>query len=73
MRSGLVYLSFDRSVYYIRGVWLVFTISELNANSVDPEQTLRSAAYDLGLHFMPMPLLWDSRLNRQTIHMKYQS
>ena len=73
MRSGLFYLSFDRSISYIRGVWLVFTISEFNANSVDPEQTLRSAASDLGLHYIPMSLLWDSRLNRQTIHMKYQS
>ena len=73
MRSGLFYLSYDRSISYIRGVWLLFTISELNANSVDPEQTLRSVASDLVLHYMPMSLLWDSRLNRQTIHMKYRS
>ena len=34
----------------------------LNANSVDPDQTPRSAASDLGLHCLPMSLLWDARL-----------
>ena len=56
----------DRSIYYIRSAWfLVFCfvdISELNANSVDPDQTPHSAASDLGLHSLPMPLLWDTRL-----------
>ena len=28
----------------------------LNANSVDPDQTPRSAAFDLGLHCLPMSL-----------------
>ena len=37
-------------------------ISELNANSVDPDQTLRSAASDLGLYCLPRSLLWDLRL-----------
>ena len=37
-------------------------ISELNANSVDPDQTLHSAASDLGLHCLPASLLWDARL-----------
>ena len=32
-----------------------------NANSVDPYQTPRSAASDLGLHRLPMSLLWDAR------------
>ena len=27
------------------------------------DSSSRSAASDLGLHFWPMPLLWDSRLN----------
>ena len=36
--------------------------SELNANSVDPDQTPCSAASDLGLHFLPMSLLFDARL-----------
>ena len=36
-------------------------ISELNANSVDPDQMLHSAASDLGLHCLPVSLLWDTR------------
>ena len=36
--------------------------SELNANSVDPNQTPRSVAADLGLHCLPMSLLWDAGL-----------
>ena len=32
-------------------------ISELNANNADPDQTPRSAASDLGLHFLLMSLL----------------
>ena len=53
---------------YISVVWLVFIIvmfveiSELNANSVDPDQTLRSAASDLDQHCLPMSLLWDAKL-----------
>ena len=35
-------------------------ISELNANRVDSDQTPRSAASDLGLHCLPVPLLWDA-------------
>ena len=55
MPSGLFYHnSLDRSISYIRGVWLGFfllllsyfiDISELNANSVDPDQTPRSALF----------------------------
>ena len=37
-------------------------ISELNANCVDPDQTRRSAASDLGLHYLSMSLLWDAGL-----------
>ena len=37
-------------------------ISELNANSIDPDQTPRSAAYsDLVLHCLPVSLLWDAK------------
>ena len=32
-----------------------------NANSVDPDQTPRSAASDLGLHCLPVSLLWEGR------------
>ena len=31
------------------------------ANSVDPDQMPHSAASDLGLHCLPMSLLWDAR------------
>ena len=33
----------------------------INANSVDPDQTQRSAASDLGLHCLQMSHLWDAR------------
>ena len=57
MPSGLFYLeSLDRSISNKRGVWLVFIITlfieipVFNANSIDPDQTPRCAASDLGLH-----------------------
>ena len=31
-------------------------------NRVDPDQTPRSVASDLGLHCLPISLLWDARL-----------
>ena len=71
MPSGFFYFnSLDSFISYIRSVWLVFItvmfffleISELNANSVDPDQTPSSAASDLGLHCLPVSLLWDARL-----------
>ena len=36
-------------------------MSVINANSVDPYQTLYSAASDLGLHCLPMSNIWDAR------------
>ena len=60
--------SLGRSLSYIRGVWLVLLlscyveVSELNANSIDPDQRPRSVASDLGLHCLPMSLLLDARL-----------
>ena len=33
-----------------------------NANSIDPNQTPHSMASDLGLHCLPMLLLWDVKL-----------
>ena len=36
-------------------------ISVLNAKSVDPDQTPPSAASDLGLHCLPLSLLWGAR------------
>ena len=37
-------------------------IPVFDANSVDPDQTPRSAASDPGLHCLPTSLLWDDRL-----------
>ena len=37
-------------------------IPVFNANSVDPDQTLHSAASDLGLHCLPITLFRGSRL-----------
>ena len=62
MPSGFFYFnSLDWFISYIRGVWLVFLllscfveISELNANSVDPDQTPRPVASDLGLQCLPV-------------------
>ena len=42
-------------------------ILELNANSVDPDQTPRSAASDLGLRCLPMSLLQDTRHKRMNV------
>ena len=36
-------------------------IKKDNTNSIDPNQTLRSFASDLGLHCLPMSLLWRDR------------
>ena len=37
-------------------------MAKLFANSGDPDQMLHSAASDLGLHCLPVTLLWVSRL-----------
>ena len=64
MASGLCYLnSLDRSFSnrWVSGHFLLlpgFTeIPVFKANRVDPDQTPRSAASDLGLHCLPMSLL----------------
>ena len=36
-------------------------IPDFNANTVDPDQTPRSAASDQGLNCLLMSLLWDAR------------
>ena len=63
MPSGFFYLySFNWSIFTIGDIWLVLLlqcfreIPVLNANSVVPDQTPRSAASDLGLHCLPMSL-----------------
>ena len=69
MPSGLFYLnSLDRFISHIGGVWLLFIMtmflenSEPYATCVVPDPTPHSAAFDLGLHCLPMSLLWDARL-----------
>ena len=39
----------------------IIEILVLNANSVDLDQMPRSVASDLGLHYLPISLLWDAR------------
>ena len=62
MPSGLYLNSLNTFISYIRSVWLVLSlsrfveISEFN-ESVDPDQTPRSAASDLGIHGLPVSLL----------------
>ena len=66
MPSGLFYLSPGTNSFPTERVsgWFLLSpgfieILIFNANSVDPDQTLRSAASDLSLHCLPMSLLWD--------------
>ena len=40
---------------------LLIEIPAFCANSIDPDQTPRSLASDLGLHCLPMFFLWDAR------------
>ena len=46
-------------------------IPVFSANTVDPDQTPRSAASDLGLHCLPMSLLWDTRHKWVNTESKY--
>ena len=69
MPSGFFYFnSFDRFISYQRDVWLFLLlpcfveIPAFNANDVDPDQTPRSATFDLDLYCLPISLLWDARL-----------
>ena len=68
MPSGFFYFNYlDKFISYIRGVCFLLLscfieISELNSNSVDPDQMPCSAMFDLGQHCLPMSLLWDARL-----------
>ena len=68
MPNGFYYLqSLDRPISSIRDVWLFLLlpcfieIPVFNVNSVDPDQMPHYAASDLGLHCLPMSLLWDAR------------
>ena len=56
--------SLDLSITYITVVRLVIEMAVFNKNSVDPDQTPRCAVSDLGLHSLPIFLLWNSSLKR---------
>ena len=59
MSSGHFYFSsLDRYISNRRGDWIPFSyhIPVFNANRVDPDQTPRSAASDLGIPCLPMCL-----------------
>ena len=67
--NGLFYYnSLNRPISILRvvrlflGELLILEIPVLNANSVDPDQMLHSAASDLGLHCLQRSHLWDARL-----------
>ena len=57
--SGLFHpCQLDKSISKFRAVWCTFSIFILNrislqANSVDPDQTPHSVAFDQGLHCLP--------------------
>ena len=59
---SLLRLSLNRSISSRMGVWLLLILTcfiknhVFNANCVDPDQTPRSAAPDLGLLFAKVPL-----------------
>ena len=68
MPTGLFYLrSLDSSISNIRLSNLFSSLPNFieiplfNANRVDPDQTPRSAASDLGLHCSPISFLWKTR------------
>ena len=66
MPSRLLYHTpLDWSISNRTDVWLVFTITMvckenigLNVKKVNPDQTPQNAASDMGIHFLPMSLLW---------------
>ena len=67
MPSGLFHINLlDQSISSRRDVWLFILllpyfirISPVNLNSIYIDQTLRPAASDLGIHCLPMSLLWN--------------
>ena len=62
-------ITLEQSIFNEQNICLVFIITMFymilvfNANSVDSDQMLYSAGSDLGLHYLPMSLLWDARHN----------
>ena len=80
MPNGFFYLnSLDKSISSLRRVWSFFFLllpgfiktPINNANSIDPDQTPRPAASDLGLHYLPMSHLWNARLKWVNVTYRY--
>ena len=61
MPTGLFYLNSLGRVISSRDVWFLL-VSCFVEISVDPDQMPCFAASDLGLHCLPMSLIWDARL-----------
>ena len=47
-------------MYILLSSWFI-EITELNASFVETGQRSHSAASDLGLHCLPMSILWDAK------------
>ena len=63
--SGILHpYQMDKSISNFMGVWCTFYILILFLIEIpeDPDQTPRFAAFDLGLHYLPMSQKWDARL-----------
>ena len=78
MSNGLFYLySSDPSISNIKvsGQFLllpcIIEIRVLNGNSVDPDQTPRSVASNLGLNCLPVPFQWDACTNGLTYYKSF--
>ena len=57
---GQVHVQLKVSLAYFI-IIIYYRIPVSKANSIDPDQTLRSAASGLGLYCLPMSFLWDAR------------
>ena len=59
-------MSLGRSISNLMGICSIILLSFMeipvcNANTVDPDQIPHCPASDLGLHWLPRFLLWDTR------------
>ena len=57
--GGSITLTLCLVSFYYNHVFITIYLS--NANSVDPDQTPRSATSDLGLYNLSLSILWDAR------------
>ena len=83
MPNGLFYHeSLDRSISSIRGVWLVNLLPcfkemhVFNANNVYLDQTPLNAASDVGIHCLPVSILWATRhkwIKKESLSLNFES